>query len=81
MVHNVRPGPDWIVGTVLEVLGPITYTIETEDGSKWKRHAEKLKDWLPSPMSQAIPESLDDEVDDPSDDSSAINPELESCTS
>ena len=79
MVRNVRPGPDWIVGTVLEVLGPV---IETEDGSKWKRHADQLKDWLPSPMTEAIPESLDDEVDapdpDPSDDSSAVNPELES---
>ena len=79
MVRNVRPGPDWIVGTV---LGPVTYIIETEDGSKWKRHADQLKDWLPSPMSEAIPESLDDEVNvpdpEPSDDSSAVNPELES---
>ena len=38
MVRNVRPGPDWIAGTVLEVLGPVTYIVETEDGSKWKRH-------------------------------------------
>ena len=48
MVRNLRPGPDWVSGTVVEVLGPVTYIIEVEDGSRWKRHADQLKDWLPS---------------------------------
>ena len=71
MVRNVRPGPDWIAGTVLEVLGPVTYVVETEDGSKWKRHADQLKDWLPftSTFSEVAPDSLPDEVEAPSEGS------------
>ena len=64
MVRNLRPGPD---GTVMEVLGPVTYIIEVEDGSRWKRHADQLKNWLPSSPtapSESIPESLADESDD-----------------
>ena len=67
MVRNVRPGPDWIAGTVLEVLGPVTYVVETEDGSKWKRHVDQLKDWLPftSTFCEVAPDSLPDEVEAP----------------
>ena len=43
MVRNVRPGPDWILGTILEVLGPVTYLVQTEDNQTWKRHVDQLK--------------------------------------
>jgi hypothetical protein len=47
LARNYRPGPDWIPGTIVEVLGPVTYTVETEDGGqRWKRHIDQLKDWL-----------------------------------
>ena len=42
MAQNLRPGPNWVTGTVVEVLGPVTYIMETEDGSRWKRHADQL---------------------------------------
>ena len=29
MAEYVRPGTDWITGTVFEVLGPVTYIVET----------------------------------------------------
>ena len=66
MVRNVRPGPDWIACTVLEVLGPVTYIVQT-DGSKWKRHADQLKDWLPFTytFSKVTPDSVPDEVEAP----------------
>ena len=48
LVRNHRPGPDWIPGTVVEVLGPVTYLVEMEEvGQRWKRHIDQLKDWLP----------------------------------
>ena len=39
---NLRPGPNWIPGTVAEVLGPVTYTIETDAGQSWKRHTDQV---------------------------------------
>ena len=32
LVRNYRDGPDWIPGTVVEKLGPVTYTTETDEG-------------------------------------------------
>ena len=46
--RNLRPGPDWIPSTIAEVLGPVTYIVATDDGLRWKRHANQLKDWLSS---------------------------------
>ena len=46
LARNLRDGPDWIPATIVEVLGPVTYIVETESGQRWKRHADQLKDWL-----------------------------------
>ena len=46
MARNLRPGPDWIPGTIAEVLGPVTYIIETDEGQRWKRHADQIKSWI-----------------------------------
>ena len=40
------PGPDWIPGTIVEVLGSLTFIVEIQDGRRWKRQFEQLKDWL-----------------------------------
>ena len=32
---------------ITEVLGPVVFVVETEEGLYWKRHADQLKDWLP----------------------------------
>ncbi len=54
MIRNHRPGPDWIPGTVVEVLGPVTYIVDTDEGQRWKRHADQLKNWItPTPRIQA----------------------------
>ena len=46
LARNLRPGPDWIRGTIVEVLGPVTYIVEIDGGQRWKRHIDQLKDWL-----------------------------------
>ena len=46
MARNVRPGPNWVPATILEVLGPVTYLVETtEDRQLWKRHLDQLKEF------------------------------------
>ena len=44
--RNLRTGPEWVLSTVVEVLGPVSYIIETDEGLRWKRHANQLKDFL-----------------------------------
>ena len=34
--RNLRAGPEWFLSTVVEVLGPVTYIIETDEGLRWK---------------------------------------------
>ena len=48
--RNLRSGPDWIPSTIVKVLGPVTYIVETDDGLRWKGHANQLKDRLPSSL-------------------------------
>ena len=57
-VCSWRPGPDWIAGTVKEVLGPVTYIVETDDGHRWKRHADQIKSWIES-VSPGVPSSAE----------------------
>lgn len=69
LARNHRPGPDWIPSTVVEVLGPVTYTVETDEGHRWKRHADQIKSWISPPREsdrpQAEPESTSDTDLDP----------------
>ena len=64
MVRNHRDGPDWIPATIIEVLGPVTYLVETDSGQKWKRHTDQIKDWLsPAPRVAQETENSNSEVD------------------
>ena len=44
MAQNIRLGPNWIPATIVEVQGPVTYLVETEDGQIWKHHLDQLKE-------------------------------------
>lgn len=45
MARNVRPGPNWVPATIVEVQGPVTYLVETDDRQVWKRHLDQLKEF------------------------------------
>ena len=44
MALNMREGPKWRPGVVVEQLGPLTYLVEVQGGLKWKRHSGHLRD-------------------------------------
>lgn len=46
MARNLRPGPDWVPATIVDVLGPVSYMVETEEGQRWKRHSDQMKGWI-----------------------------------
>ena len=43
MIRNMRPGPKWIPGVIIERKGTLSYVVETEEKQVWRRHAEQLK--------------------------------------
>ena len=44
MVRNMRPGPVWIPGEVIQKLGPLTYLIDVYGDKPWKCHLDQLKE-------------------------------------
>ena len=43
LVRNLRPGLDWLRGTIVRKLGPLSYLVELDDGRLWKRHIDHIK--------------------------------------
>ena len=43
MVRNLRPGPTWIPGTIVEQSGPLSYIVSVLEGTHWKRHVDHLR--------------------------------------
>ena len=42
--RNFRHGPPWLQGVVSDILGPVTYLIQMEDGVFWRRHIDHLRE-------------------------------------
>lgn len=44
MARNMRPGPTWIPGEVIQKLGPVTYLVDVYGDKPWKCHMDQLKE-------------------------------------
>ena len=44
MARNFRSGYKWVPGVIVECLGPLTYLVEIQEGLRWKRHIDHLRD-------------------------------------
>ena len=51
MARNWSTGPDWVPGTLVEKLGPLTFMVRTEFGQLWKRHMDHLRGLGDKPLS------------------------------
>ncbi len=52
MVRNLRPGHQWIPGTIVERKGPLTYLVQVAEGRIWKRHVDHLRETTDTPQDQ-----------------------------
>ena len=43
MAKNLRPGPKWVSGVIVQSLGPLSFLIKMRDGQTWRRHVDHLK--------------------------------------
>ena len=60
LVENNKPEPKWVVGTVLEKLGNISYRVQVGN-QIWKRHVDQM---LQTTITQANTDNNDDNTDD-----------------
>ena len=51
----MRPGPQWISGTVIERLGPLSFLVQVSGDRVWKRHIDHLREMRDSPI---VPEVI-----------------------
>ena len=42
VVRDYRGNNKWISGTIKQTTGPMSYRVETEAGSEWRRHAYQI---------------------------------------
>ena len=41
--YRTKHHPSWLPGTVLSVVGPLSYLVEIKEGATWKRHIDQLR--------------------------------------
>ena len=63
MARNLRDGPPWVPGVVVQVLGPLTYVIQVQGGQRWKRHVDHIREG-PSVLSGTLENDSNGVVDD-----------------
>ena len=44
LVRNLRDGPKWVSGTVIEQTGPVSYRVQVSD-QIWRRHIDQILDY------------------------------------
>ena len=68
MVRNLRSGPNYIPGVIVERQGPLSYLVSIQDGVAWHRHVDHLKELGPQPGGEREPDSSA-ELDTPPEES------------
>ena len=43
MVRNLRSGPKWIPGVIVQKLGSVTYTVQVDGGERLKKHVDQIR--------------------------------------
>ena len=49
MARNFREGDKWMMGKIVDKLGPVSYLVQCEDGSMWRCHVDHIQDISVSP--------------------------------
>lgn len=72
MARNLRPGPKYVPGVIIQKQGPLSYLVEVQNGITWRRHVDHLKelvtqeDLIPAEDVQPDADSSDQDVSFPS---------------
>ena len=62
LARNLRDGPKWLSGTIVEKTGPVSYKVQVRD-QVWRRHTDQLLSSQLSPTDNTAGESQVTETD------------------
>ena len=57
LVRDFRSGRNWTTAVVIEVLGPVTYIVQTDEGQRWKRHVDQMRKFVNRSTTESAVES------------------------
>ena len=62
LVRNFSTGPEWLLGTVIDSRGPVSYKVKLSDGRLIKHHVDHLRktEVVSTDHETTIPELIDD---------------------
>ena len=46
MVRNMRPGPTWIPGVIIQQIGPVSYLVDVHGEKPWKCQVDQFKELM-----------------------------------
>lgn len=65
LVRNLRDGPRWLQGTVIERKGPLSYLVQLTSGTVWRRHIDHMLESVDSPLEETVtPEPVTPELEE-----------------
>ena len=44
MARNFHEGDKWMMGKIVDKLGPVSYLVQCDDGSMWRCHIDHIQD-------------------------------------
>jgi len=63
LARNLRDGPRWVLGTIVQRRGPLSYLVQAADGVIWRRHVDHLLETTDSSQEEAESESPQEEAE------------------
>ena len=58
-MRNLRSGPKWIPGVIVQKLGPVTYTVQVDGRERLKKHGVRGEDTIEEFPGPEVVEELD----------------------
>ena len=61
LARNLREGPKWLAGTIIERTGPVSYRVQVNE-QVWRRHTDQLLSSQTRVTKETVPESLESQL-------------------
>ena len=74
MARNLRDGPRWVLGTVVERRGPLSYLVQVATGVLWRRHIDHLLETADSPQEETAEQNATPDLGNPVSYSPPLTP-------
>ena len=74
MARNLRDGPRWVLGTVVERRGPLSYLVQVATGVLWRRHIDHLLETADSPQEETAEQNDTPDLGNPVSYSPPLTP-------